>query len=563
MDRQQVPLRVTAHRFVRAVGLLANSEVGGRAKLIFAGLFALLCGLSALNVVNSYVGRNFMTAIANRETSEFVRQAVFYIGVFAALTVAGVAARFAEERLALLWRDFITRRAVTLYLDNQTYYRLNTTGALTHPDQRMADDVRAFTITTLSFVLMVFNSSLTIIAFSGVLWSISPLLFVVAVLYAACGSYLTILLGRPLISLNYDQLDKEATFRSGLIHVREKAESILLAGAEQPQKVLLLERLDDLVGNFRRITAINRNVGFFTTGYNWMIQIIPALIVAPLFIRGEIEFGVITQSAAAFAILVGAFSLIVTQFNSISNFAAVVARLSSLVEAVEKAQMSEATTIEIVEREGRLDYAGLTLLSSSGTALVKDLSLSVPVGARVLLSGPSEAPAAALFRATAGIATVGSGRIIRGGPAEIAFVQHQPYLPQSTLRQLLGDPGNRETPSDEQMLKVLDELDLGQIVGRAGGFDADQSWEALLSLTEQQLLVFARVLLVAPRFAFLERIETALDSDQLDRILRLLSERSITSISSGKADRVGDRYQFLLEFRNDGQWSWTMVGPAP
>lgn len=561
MDRQQVPLRVTAHRFVRAVGLLANSEAGGRAKLIFAGLFALLCGLSALNVVNSYVGRNFMTAIANRETSEFVRQAVFYVGVFAALTVAGVAARFAEERLALLWRDFITRRAVTLYLDNQTYYRLNTSGALTHPDQRMADDVRAFTITTLSFVLMVFNSSLTIIAFSGVLWSISPLLFVVAVLYAACGSYLTILLGRPLISLNYDQLDKEASFRSGLIHVREKAESILLADAEQLQKVLLLERLDDLVGNFRRITAINRNVGFFTTGYNWMIQIIPALIVAPLFISGEIEFGVITQSAAAFAVLVGAFSLIVTQFNSISNFAAVVARLSSLVEAIEKSQMSEATAIEIVEREGRLDYAGLTLLSSSGKDLVKDLSLSIPMGARVLLSGPSEAPAAALFRATAGIATIGSGRIIRGGPGEIAFVQHQPYLPQSTLRQLL-DPCNRETPSDEQMLKVLDELGLGQIVGRAGGFDTDQSWEALLSLTEQQLLVFARVLLAAPRFAFLERIETALDTDKLDRILRLLSERSITSISSGKADRVGNRYQFLLEFRNDGQWSWTMVGPT-
>ena len=59
----------------------------------------------------------------------------------------------------------------------------------------------------------------------------------------------------------------------------------------------LLDRLEELIANFRRIIAINRNVGFFTTGYNWLIQIIPALIVAPAFIRGEIEFGVITQSA--------------------------------------------------------------------------------------------------------------------------------------------------------------------------------------------------------------------------------------------------------------------------
>ena len=96
----------------------------------------------------------------------------------------------------------------------------------------------------------------------------------------------------------------------------------------------LLGRLDDLVTNFRRITSINRNVGFFTTGYNWMIQIIPALIIAPAFIERKIEFGVITQSAVAFSTLVAAFSLIVTQFQSLSSYAAVVARLSALVEAV-------------------------------------------------------------------------------------------------------------------------------------------------------------------------------------------------------------------------------------
>jgi vitamin B12/bleomycin/antimicrobial peptide transport system ATP-binding/permease protein len=35
---------------------------------------------------------------------------------------------------------------------------------------------------------MVLNSIFQMVAFSGVLWSISPILFLVAVLYAACGS---------------------------------------------------------------------------------------------------------------------------------------------------------------------------------------------------------------------------------------------------------------------------------------------------------------------------------------------------------------------------------------
>ncbi len=72
---------------------------------MFAALVALLCGANGLNVLNSYVGRNFMTSIADRNKAEFVRQAIFYVGVFAASTVVAVIARFAEERLGLLWRN--------------------------------------------------------------------------------------------------------------------------------------------------------------------------------------------------------------------------------------------------------------------------------------------------------------------------------------------------------------------------------------------------------------------------------------------------------------------------
>ena len=335
---QKIPIRVTAARFAAAVKIFATSNVGWKAKLLFALLVVLLLGVNALNVGNSYVGRNFMSAIQERNRPEFIRQAIFYVGVFAGSTVVAVVARFAEERLGLLWRDFVTRRGVTLYLSHGAYYHLDTSGELANPDQRIAEDVRAFTVTTLSFTLMLLNSSFTMIAFSGVLWSISPLLFIVSVLYAAVGSFITILLARPLVKLNYDQLDKEASFRSELLEVRQQAQSIFLEHREERQAARLLDRLNSLVANFRQITAINRNVGFFSTGYNWLIQIIPVLIIAPAFMNGDIEFGVITQSAMAFSTLVAAFSLIVTQFQSISNFAAVVARLSSLMEAIERSQ---------------------------------------------------------------------------------------------------------------------------------------------------------------------------------------------------------------------------------
>ena len=117
-----------------------------------------------------------MTAIADRREAEFVRQAIFYVGVFAASTIIAVVARFAEERLGLLWRESLSREMLKLYLANGAYSRLADSGEVANPDQRIAEDARAFTTSTLSFALMGFNSVVTILAFSGVMLSISPLL---------------------------------------------------------------------------------------------------------------------------------------------------------------------------------------------------------------------------------------------------------------------------------------------------------------------------------------------------------------------------------------------------
>src|SRR5205823_4279655 len=279
---------------------------------------------------------------------------------------------------------------------------------------RIADDVRAFTTTTLSFTLMSLNGALAVLSFSGVLWTISPLLFGVAVGYAAIGTLAAIYLGRPLVGLNYRQSDQEANFRSDLIHVRENAESVALLRREGRLTARLLRRIDGLADNFRLITSVNRNLGFFTTGYNYLIQIIPTLIVAPLFIRGEVEFGVITQSSMAFAQLLGAFSLIVNQVQSLSSFAAVIARLSAMAEAIEEGAAPGRAAGVAVESGDRLAYEAVTLVSpEDGGALVRDLTIEIPRGTRVLVTGPDEVARLALFRATAGLLPLAGGTIVR------------------------------------------------------------------------------------------------------------------------------------------------------
>ena len=210
-----------------------------------------------------------MTAIAGRDMAGFVRLAVVYVGVFAATTVVSVLYRFAEERLGLLWRAWLTKRVTVRYLARRTYLRMKESAEVDNPDQRIAEDIRAFTVTTLSFTLIFLNAILAAVSFSGVLWTISPLLFGVAVGYAAIGTLTTVLLGRLLVGLNYAQSGREADFRAALIHVRENADSVALLRPEGRLRERLLNRIDGLVQNFRRITSVNRNLGFFTTGYNY------------------------------------------------------------------------------------------------------------------------------------------------------------------------------------------------------------------------------------------------------------------------------------------------------
>jgi vitamin B12/bleomycin/antimicrobial peptide transport system ATP-binding/permease protein len=551
--------RETWSRFVTAVRYFVTSEVGGKAIALFAGLLALLFGISGLNVLNSYVGRDFMTAIEQRNRGEFVQQAMLYVGVFGASTAAAVFFRFVEERLGLLWRAWLTGRVVNLYLGDHTYYRLNMTGRLTNPDQRIAEDIRTFVTMTLSLCLMVLNGTLTVLAFSSVLWSISRTLFLVGIAYAMAGSLLTILLGRPLVRLNYRQADREADFRSALIHVGENIEPVALLRREHQLESRLQDRLDAVVANMRRIIGVNRNLGFFTTGYNYMVQIIPALIVAPLFIRGDIEFGVITQSAMAFAHLLGAFSLIITQFQVITSYAAVLARLSALSEAVLPAA-PEQRKITAVEDDGRLAYERLTLRAPrDGRVLVQELSAVIPYGSRVLIRSADGAARSALMRATIGIWDEGDGRIVRPPLEQVAFLPERPYLPPGTLRDALGRRDRAEAASTEEVQQVLAALGVEDLVTRAGGLDEERDWDELLSLGEQQLISVARLLLTHPRFVFVDHLGRALDDDQLAVVCDAFSAAGITSVTMADHDADLDGYDAVLDLARDGRWSWKIL----
>jgi putative ATP-binding cassette transporter len=281
------------------------------------------------------------------------------------------------------------------------------------------------------------------------------------------------------------------------------------------------------------------------------------LIVAPLFIRGKVEFGVITQSAMAFTTLLGAFSLIINQFQSISSFAAVIARLSALVGAVEKGPPSGRTGVAVVGDDGRIAYEGLTLYSpDGGREVLKNLTANIPRGKRVLIVGPNEAARMALFRATAGIWPAGVGTLVRPPLEEIFFLPQRPYLPPRTLRDLVLT-GQEQVMTDDEITAALRAAGLDSVPARAGGLDSEHDWPTILSVAEQQLLALTRLTLARPAFAMLDRVTAALKPAQVRQALRRLDENSITYITFAEEAESLELYDALLEIDADGGWNWT------
>lgn len=541
-------------RFIKVAWPFFRSEVRWKAAILLGLLIALLFAVSGLNVVNSFVGRDFMTSIARRNETDFKTLGLLYAGVFVLSALVAAFYRYTEERLGLLWRQWLTTHLTDRYLHKHAFYHLQGRSDIDNPDQRIAEDIRTFTATTLSFVLVFFNAAITLFAFSGILWSITPWLFLGAVGYAAIGSLLTILLGRRLVGLNVLRLKQEADLRFELIRIRENAEPISLLRGEQHGNSLVRTCLQSLVDNFRTIISITRNLTCFKGGYDYLTKLIPLVIVAPLFIHGSIEFGSVTQAEMAFAHVLGAFSVIVTQFERISGFAADIERLGSITEAIDHVHAPASQELTLAEEGDQITFENLTLRTpGDNRTLVQDLQLEVPPGQRLLILGPQGAGPAALLRAAAGLWRRGKGRIVRPPCAEVMFLPQKPFLMANTLRRQLLFAAS-EKVSDGRLLAVLEELGLESVLERAGGLDGECDWSNLLSHGEQQLLAAGGLLLASPRYAFLDELASALDSARTKRLYEALERSSITYISTASDPGLMKYHDLLLKLHGDGTW---------
>ncbi len=521
------------------------------------GLLAIVLFLSiavtGINVGFSYIGNFFTNALVNKDQAlAYLFVGLYFGGFLLGIPIVALYG-YMQAYLGLRWRDWLTNDFVGKYFQGRTYYDIEITAEIDNPDQRISEDIRNFTRVTLAFLLVLLGALMDLVSFAGILWAKSQLLVGVVLAYSLIGTLLTVLMGRRLVRLNYDQLRYEADFRYALVHVRDNAESIAFYRGEAQEVQRISGRFWQVLRNYNLLIGWQRNLSFLTTAYRYLPVVLPYLVLFPQYFSGKIQFGDMTQANFAFAQVYGALSLIVSQIEQITNFAAGVDRLAALTETM-TADTAAPERIRF-EEAPQMALEDVTVLTPNGQrTLVEHLSVHLPPEACLIIVGPSGVGKSSLLRAIAGLWQRGMGTIRRPALDTMLFLPQRPYMILGSLRVQLLYPAIHHAISEAALRHVLEQVHLAELPERVGGWDVELDWADVLSLGEQQRLAFARLLLTQPQYAMLDEATSALDVQNEEHLYRLLQAAAITYVSVGHRPSVLQYHQHVLELTGEGRW---------
>ena len=538
--------------------------------VLLAAVVALSLFLVWLNVQFNYWYKDFYNALQAKDEPEFWRQLLKFTVLAFTWIIAGVYEVYLQQMLLIEWRTWLNDRTLADWLKDRAYYRLQLLDRGTdNPDQRIAEDLRFFVEYTLSLGVGLISAVATLVAFVSILWTLSGVLsftfadthlsiagYMVwaAVLYAIAGSWLTHMIGRPLIRLNFDQQRFEADYRFSLVRLRENSEGVALYRGEAEETENFRTRFANVITNWWGIMRKQKQLGFFTSSYSQLAVVFPFVVAAPRFFSGAIALGGLMQIASAFGQVQNALSWFIGAYTQFASWKATVDRLTgftaSLSQVREEAARLDGERVEGAVSTLALDEVALAL--PQGRPLLAPTTLALKRGEHVLVTGPSGAGKSTLFRALAGIWPYWKGKIALPHGGRLLFLPQKPYLPIGTLKHAVCYPGDHKVIGDGEVREALAAVGLGRF---ADELDRNENWAQVLSGGEQQRLAFARALLNHPDWLFLDEATSALPDEDQAALYRLLGERlpGTTLVSIGHRASLAGFHERRLAWQASGE----------
>jgi putative ATP-binding cassette transporter len=513
-----------------------------RRSLVWLGacIFVVIVATAGGQLLLNRWNQPFYDAIQRRDLPEFLHQLLVFAGIAGGLLLLNIGQQWLNQRLQLRLREALTLDLIDQWMRPGRAFRVAHAGAIgVNPDQRMQQDAGHLSDLSIGLGVGLLQAVILLVSFVGVLWELSSgfvfhiaghaiaipgYMVWAALLYAGTASWLSWLVGRPLIGLNSERYSREAELRFSMVRVNEHVDAIALAHGEAGEKRRLEADLGTLLAAMMRIYAAQINLAWVTDTYGWITTVAPILVAAPVYFAGDISFGGLMMAVGAFNQVHSSLRWFINNIGSIADWRATLMRVADFRLALEDTDLlhGREQRIEFTQNsDGRMTFDTLEIVSPAGCTKLSEDHAAIEAGEHVMVTGDPSTGKTLFFRAVAGLWPWGSGRIGMPADATPALIPRTPYFAPGTLRDVLDGDDDGKKPGDDVLKAVLDEVGLGHL---AGSLDREARWDHELSEDEQRLLAFAVLALRKPDWVIIDEALDTFDGATARKVLALLGK---------------------------------------
>ncbi|XP_030527544.2 ABC transporter D family member 1 isoform X2 [Rhodamnia argentea] len=543
--------------------------------------------------------------VLEQDKASFIRLIGVSVLQSAASSFIAPSLRHLTQRLALGWRIRLTQHLLKNYLRNNAFYKVfHMSSRNIDADQRITTDLEKLTIDLSGLVTGMVKPSVDILWFT---WRMKLLTGQrgVAILYA----YMLLGLGflRTVTpdfgDLTSQQQQLEGTFRFMHERLRTHAESVAFFGGGAREKAMVESRFHELLHHSELLLKKKWLFGilddFITKqlphNVTWGLSLLYAIEHkgdrALISTQGELAHAlrflasVVSQSFLAF----GDILELHRKFLELSGGINRIFELEELLDAAAQSGVSASDAIlpsksSNLHSEDVISFYKVDIITPAQKLLARKLTCDIVSGKSLLVTGPNGSGKSSVFRALRGLWPIVSGRLTKPSQSisearsgcGIFYVPQRPYTCLGTLRDQIIYPLSREeaeirlsqfhgnqrsddsTHLDMHLKTILENVRLNYLLEREGGsWDANNNWEDVLSLGEQQRLGMARLFFQKPLFGILDECTNATSVDVEEHLYRLAADMGITVVTSSQRPALIPFHTLELRLI-DGEGNWEL-----
>jgi len=341
-------------RFWQAASVFWRTQTGRAATL---GIFLIAIVLLQLlvQVALNLWNRHFFDALERKDAATVWLQAQLFVPLAAGSILLAAASVWGRMTAQRSWREALTLHVIQKWMEKDRFRQLNHLArGSENPEYRISVDVRIATDAPIDLSLAFFSSILTALTFFGVLWTIGGSIDVNAfgrsvtipgylvfgvILYSGMITSLMIIFGHHLTSVIERTNQAEAEFRAAADtfpqepapqnrHQVDRRETLQL----KLQAVLLWWR--EFCWQLVRTTLVSHGNFLFAPVAAW-------ILCAPKYLSGAMSLGELTQAAAAFVVVQGAFNWFVDNYQRLADWRSSAHRVATLLLAIDELEAKE------------------------------------------------------------------------------------------------------------------------------------------------------------------------------------------------------------------------------